>query len=253
MAAEFLHQQGTPPLATYRFKHALIQDAAYQSLLKSTRQQHHQRIASTLESEFSETAATQPELLAHHYTEAGLTEQAIPYWEAAGRRALQRFANREASNHATRGLELLATLPETPHRAKQELSLQLVLGPSLSFVGGPQSVEHIYARARELAREVGSTPELFPALSGLAYAQIVRGRLREARALAEEFLELAAPQQDSLVLAAGNSWWPTRRGGRAISSTCATTVDRAWGYTTPTSTAQASRRTTRIPGSSADT
>ena len=213
VAAEFLYEEGTPPQSTYRFKHALIQDAAYQSLLKSTRQQHHQRIASTLESEFSETAATQPELLAHHYTEAGLTEQAIPYWEAAGRRALQRFANREASNHATRGLELLATLPETPHRAKQELSLQLVLGPSLSFVGGPQSVEHIYARARELAREVGSTPELFPALSGLAYAQIVRGRLREARTLAEEFLELAAPQQDSLVLAAGNSmvayaaWW----------------------------------------------
>src|SRR5258705_4802969 len=213
VAAEFLHQRGAPPTATYRFKHALVQDAAYQSLLKSTRQQHHQRIASALESGFEDIVATQPELLAHHYTEAGLTRQAIPYWHAAGQRALQRYANNEAANHATRGLNLLATLPDTLQRAKQELSLQLVLGPSLSFVRGPQAVEDIYARARELARDVGGTPELFPALSGLAFAQMVRGRLPEARALAEEFLELAEPQQDALVLAAGHSmlayaaWW----------------------------------------------
>ena len=99
---------GLPPQATYLFKHALIQDAAYQSLLRSTRQQHHQRIAQVLEAEFPETVTAQPELLAQHYTEAGLTEQAIPYWVAAGRRALQRHANREAASHATRGLELLA-------------------------------------------------------------------------------------------------------------------------------------------------
>jgi predicted ATPase len=80
VAAEFLYQQGLPPQATYRFKHALIQDAAYQSLLKSTRQQHHQRIAQVLESRFPETVETQPELLAHHYTEAGLMAQTIPYW-----------------------------------------------------------------------------------------------------------------------------------------------------------------------------
>jgi class 3 adenylate cyclase/predicted ATPase len=213
VGAEFLHQQGALPNATFRFKHALIQDAAYQSLLKSVRQQHHQRIASTLESGFPEIVATQPELLAHHYTEAGLTGQAIPYWHAAAQRALQRFANNEAANHATRGLDLLGTLPDTAQRATQELSLQLVLGPSQSFVAGPQAVEHIYARARELARQVGGTPELFPALSGLAYAQIVRGRLREARALAEEFLTLAEPQGDALVLAVGHcmvayaAWW----------------------------------------------
>jgi class 3 adenylate cyclase/tetratricopeptide (TPR) repeat protein len=211
--AEFLHQQGTLPNATYRFKHALIQDASYQSLLKSTRQQHHQRIANTMEASFPEIGANQPELLAHHYTEAGLTEQAIPYWEAAGRRALRRYANHEAANHATRGLELLKTLPKTPGSVERELSLLLVLGPSQSFVDGPQSVEHIYARARELARHVGGTPELFPALAGLAYAQIVRGHLPQARALADEFLELAEPQQDALILAAGHSmlayaaWW----------------------------------------------
>jgi class 3 adenylate cyclase/predicted ATPase len=211
--AELLYEQGLPPTATYRFKHALIQDAAYQSLLKSTRQQHHQRIAQTLESQFPETVSTHPELSAHHYTEAGMTAEAIPYWQAAGQRALQRYANHEAANHAKRGLELLSTLPETPQRAKQELSLQILLGPALSFVQGPQSVEHIYARACELARHVGSTPELFPALSGLQYAQMVRGQMHKARALAEEFLELAQPQQDPLILAVGHrmlaytAWW----------------------------------------------
>lgn len=211
--AELLYEQGQPPTATYRFKHALIQDAAYQSLLKSTRQHHHQRIAQTLESRFPETVSTQPELLAHHYTEAGLAAKAIPYWQAAGLRALQRYANVEAAAHASRGLELLSTLPDPQQRTKQELSLQIVLGPALSSARGPQSAEHIYARACELARQVGSTPELFPALSGLQYAQIVRGHMHQARALAEEFLELAEPERDPLILAVGHrmlaytAWW----------------------------------------------
>src|SRR5947199_2755730 len=93
---EFLYQQGLPPQATYLFKHALIQDTAYQSLLRSTRQQHHQRIAQVLAERFPETAETQPELVAHHYTEADLKEQALPYWQHAGQRALQRSANLEA-------------------------------------------------------------------------------------------------------------------------------------------------------------
>ena len=101
--AELLYQRGLPPQATYIFKHALIQDAAYQSLLKSTRQQLHQRIVQVLEARFPETAETQPELLAHHYTEAGLTGQAIPYWQRAGQRAIERSANVEAINHLTTG------------------------------------------------------------------------------------------------------------------------------------------------------
>ena len=84
--AELVYQRGVPPQALYVFKHALIQDAAYQSLLKSTRQQYHQRIAQVLEAQFPEIAETQPELLAHHYTEAGLTEQAVGYWQKAGQR-----------------------------------------------------------------------------------------------------------------------------------------------------------------------
>ena len=213
VGAEFLYEQGRPPQATYRFKHALIQEAAYQSLLKSTRQQHHQRIADTLESRFPEIVETRPELLAHHYTEAGLAAQAILYWQTAGRRALQRAANREAASHAARGLELLSTLPETPELAKHELSLQLTLGGASGFVTGPQSVEHVYARACELARQVGSTLELFPALSGLAHSEMVLGHMHEARALSEEFLELARRQDDPLILAVGHSmlaytaWW----------------------------------------------
>jgi predicted ATPase len=115
--AEFLYQQGLPPQATYLFKHALIQDAAYQSLLKSTRQQHHQHIAQVLEARFPELCETQPELLAQHYTEAGLVEQALPYWQRAGERAIQRSANVEAIRYLTRGLEGLQTLPDTPSGA----------------------------------------------------------------------------------------------------------------------------------------
>src|SRR6266567_8406714 len=127
---EFLYQQGLPPQAIYLFKHALIQETAYQSLLRSTRQQHHQRIAQVLEARFPESCETQPELLAHHYTEAGLSAQAIPYWQRAGQRAIERSANLEALGHLTKGLEVLAILPDTPERTQQELDLQLTLGPA---------------------------------------------------------------------------------------------------------------------------
>src|SRR5437867_3883901 len=126
--AEIVYQRGLPPQAHYFFKHALIRDAAYESLLKRTRQHYHQRIAEVLETQFPETAEAQPELLAHHYTEAGLTEQAIPYWQRAGQQARQRAANPEAARHLTMSLVLLATLPETPERDQQELDLQIVLG-----------------------------------------------------------------------------------------------------------------------------
>src|SRR6185295_18655111 len=112
--AELMYQRGLGPQAHYLFKHALIQDTAYQSLLKSTRQQYHQQIARVLADRFPDTRANQPELLAHHYTEAGLIEQAIPYWQKAGQRASGRSAYVEAVNHFTKGLELLKTLRDTP-------------------------------------------------------------------------------------------------------------------------------------------
>jgi class 3 adenylate cyclase len=114
--AELLYQRGLPPQATYVFKHALIQDAAYQSLLKSTRQQFHQRIAQVLAQRFPETVETQPELLAHHYTEAGLIAQALPYWQQAGQHALGRSAYVEALSHLHKGLEVLRVLPDTMER-----------------------------------------------------------------------------------------------------------------------------------------
>jgi class 3 adenylate cyclase/predicted ATPase len=213
VAAEFVYQQGLPPQATYRFKHALIQDAAYQSLLKSTRQQYNLRIAQVLESRFPETIAAHPELVAHHYTEAGLSAQALPYWQAAGQQALQRSANREAAGHVRRGLEVVSRLPDTHERAQQELHLQIMLGVALGATQGQHATGQVYARACDLAREVGTTPELFPALWGFWYAQIARGEMPRARALAEEFLQLAQQQQDPLVLAAGHrmlantAWW----------------------------------------------
>jgi predicted ATPase len=191
--AEFLYQRGVPPQATYLFKHALIQDTAYQSLLKSTRQQYHQRIAGVLVDRFPETAATQPELVAHHYTEAGLTEQAIPYWQRAGQQARQRSANPEAVQHLTRGVALLTTLPETPARAQQELDLQLALGPVFMATKGyaAPDVEQTYARAQVLCQQVGETPQLFPTLRGLCRFYRNRGVLPTARALGEQLYRLA--------------------------------------------------------------
>jgi predicted ATPase/class 3 adenylate cyclase len=191
--AELLYQRGVPPQTTYVFKHALIQETAYQSLLKSTRQQYHQRIAHVLATHFSETAEAQPELLAHHYTEAGFREQAIAYWQRAGQQALQRSANPEAIQHLTTGLKLLATLPETPARAQRELDLQLALGPALMATKGQAApeVEQTYARARALCARVGETPQLFPTLRGLCRFYHNRGALQTARELGEQFYRLA--------------------------------------------------------------
>jgi TOMM system kinase/cyclase fusion protein len=191
--AEFLYQQGLPPQATYVFKHALIQDAAYQSLLRSTRQRHHQHIAQVLEAQFPETCETQPELLAHHYTEAGLMAQAIPYWHRAGQRALERSANLEAIEHLTRGLNVLNTLPDTPERAQQELDFQTTLGPPLVATKGQAAPEvlHAYTRARELCQQVGETSQLFQVLRGLWYFYLHRVELQTARELGEQLLTLA--------------------------------------------------------------
>jgi TOMM system kinase/cyclase fusion protein len=202
--AEFLYQRGVPPQATYLFKHALIQEAAYQSLLRSTRQRYHQRIAQVLVERFPETVETQPELLAHHYTEASLAAQAIPYWLRAGQRAIQRSANLEAISHLTKGLDLLETLPETPERAQQELDFQTTLGPVFHAVrgqGAPE-VERTYARARELCGQVGETPHLFPVLWGLWYFYLARTEYRTARELGEQLLNLAQRLPDPALLLA---------------------------------------------------
>jgi class 3 adenylate cyclase/predicted ATPase len=200
--AELLYQRGLPPQAIYVFKHALVQDTAYQSLLKSRRQQLHQQIAQVLEERFTETKETQPELLAHHYTEADLKEQAISYWQQAGQRATQRSANAEAISHLSKALELLKTLPDTPGRTQQELTLQLTLGAPLIATRGHAApeVEAAYTRARKLCRQVGETPQLFPVLRGLYTFHNVRAEYKTARELEQQLLTLAQNVQDSALL-----------------------------------------------------
>ena len=200
--AELLYRRGLPPHAIYTFKHALIQDAAYQSLLKGARQQYHARIARVLSDQFPDVVETQPELLAHHYTEAGLSELAIPLWRQAGERATERSACVEAIDHLGKGLELLNLLPDTQARDQHELTLQIALGAPLSVMkgfGAPE-VEQAYTRARELCQHVGNTPQLFPALRGLWQFYIHRAQLQTAHGLGEHLLSLARGVQDPALL-----------------------------------------------------
>jgi class 3 adenylate cyclase/predicted ATPase len=195
--AELVYQRGVPPQATYTFKHALIQEAAYQSLLRSTRQQYHQRLAQVLVERFPETAETQPELLAHHFTEARLHAQAIEAWRQAGQRSAARSAYVEATAHVTKGLAVLAGLPETATRTEQELALHLMLGTALQTTKGyaTPAVEQIYTRARELSQQVRESPQLLQALVGLRHFYQVRGDFHTAREVGEQAVALAARVQ----------------------------------------------------------
>ena len=198
--AEILYQRGIGQQARYFFKHALIQDTAYQSLLKSTRQHYHQQIARVLEERFPETKTNQPELLAHHYTEAVLIEQAIPYWQQAGERATQRSANVEALSHLAKGLELLKALPDTSVRAQQELRIRIALSAPLVITKGfaAPEVERTYERAHELCQQLGETPEFFRVLAGLWMFRLCGNyELQTARELAEQLLQLAQHEHDS--------------------------------------------------------
>jgi class 3 adenylate cyclase len=167
--AEIVYQRGVAPQSTYVFKHALIQDAAYASLLKSTRQQYHQHIAQVLEEQFPETTVTQPELLAHHCTEAGLTEKAVHYWQKAGQSAIERSAHVEAIVHLRTGLALLQTFPETPERTQRDVDMLIVLGASLIATKGYAAPEvgETYTRAQQLCQHLEEPQQLFPALRGL--------------------------------------------------------------------------------------
>ena len=214
VAAEFLYQRGVPPQATYTFKHALIQDVAYQSLLRSTRQQYHQRIAQALEAQFPETVATQPELVAQHYTAAGCYEQAVHYWQRAGQHASDRSAYLEAISHVTTGIELLKTLPETPAHTQQALTLHIALGAALQMAKGlaAPEVEHAYTQARALCQQVGETPELVPVLFGLWRFYLVRSQLHTARELGDTLLCLTQRTDDPALAviahsALGSTWF----------------------------------------------
>jgi class 3 adenylate cyclase/predicted ATPase len=195
-SAELIFCRGRPPDAIYAFKHPLVQDAAYARLLKSRRQQLHSRIAQVLRQRFPDRVAAEPELLAHHYTEAGEIEQATDAWLAAGQRAVERSSNVEAVAHLRRGLDLIERLPDGVERAQREIALQIALGtPLMGMKGyGAPEVGVAYARARELCDHLGDTSQLLPILYGQTVFHIVNPETRMGRPLTEEFLRVAEDQ-----------------------------------------------------------
>jgi len=197
-AAEFLYETYALTAPLYTFKHVLTQEVTYQSLVRRAQQQYHARIAQILEVQFPEIAETHPERLAYHYTEADRGVQAIAYWQRAGQRAVERSANSEAVTHFTKGLELIRSLPATPERARQELALQLALGPSLRMVKGHTAPEldSFYTRAYELSQQVGESQQQFSALVSLWRLSINRGRIPQACELAEQCVALAQHGDD---------------------------------------------------------
>lgn len=200
--AGLLHERGAFPQAVYVFKHALIQEIAYQSLLRSTRYQYHQRIAQVLEQQFPDTAESEPEMLARHYTEAELNQQAVSYWQRAGQQAVERSANLEAIAHFTKGLRLLQGIPESVERDQQEVLLQVGLGMTLMFAKGYSApdVQTAYARARELCSKIGETPQLYPVLWGLWAYYLVRSEYQDSHDIGSHLLTLAEQQHDNELL-----------------------------------------------------
>jgi class 3 adenylate cyclase/predicted ATPase len=205
-------RRGAPPDATYTFKHVLVQEAAYNSLLSSRRQELHARIAQALEEQFPGVAANRPEVLARHFTDAELTEQAVRYWYRAGQQAAERFAHKEAIAHLRKGVEVLEKLPNSSARDQQELDLQIALGSPLIVTMGyaAPEVEQAYLRAQKLSRRVGDVSQLFTATWGLWILNLTRMRLKSARGLADELLSLARRQADpAYLLQARHAAWTT--------------------------------------------
>jgi class 3 adenylate cyclase/predicted ATPase len=248
--AELVFRSGAAPEATYTFKHALVRDTAYQSLLKSRRQQIHARIAAAMEAEFAEIVEAEPETVAQHYTLAGLAAEAVPWWLKAGQRAMARSANREAAAHFAKGLELTAPLPASEIRLRQELSLWTARGSALISVKGwgDPEVGQAFSNARELAEQLGDKAQLFAAVRGESACRTISGHLHAADGLASQCLTLGmelahASSDSSYVLEAHHQLWGVHfyLGNYKTSQTHANhglaTYDYerhrhlAWGYT----------------------
>jgi len=204
--AGLVFQRGVPPDAVFWFKHALVQDAAYSTLLRGRRQQLHSRVAGTLQGQFREIAKAQPALLAHHCTEAGLTEQAIAYWLAAGRQAWRRSVTAEAVALLRRGLALVPALPDGAGRQETELELRIALGQALTANQGwgAQELAEVHSRARELASILNRPRALLFALWGQFMNHFARADLKQARRLAEELRELGDTAGDVLMQVMGS-------------------------------------------------
>ena len=199
-------RRGTPPDAIYTFKHALVQDAAYDSLLKSRRQELHGKIARVIEQRFPNIKTTEPEVLAHHLTAAGLAEAAIPLWQAAGELALKRMALTEAISHLNRGLELVSTLPRSSQRDASELGLRSLLGTAWMALKGwaaPEVWTSLHP-ALALAKSLERHDALAPILWGLTLNVLTQGRVAESLPWAEEMLDIAKATGDADLLIAGH-------------------------------------------------
>jgi predicted ATPase len=204
--AELIFRRGTPPDAEYTFKHALVQDAAYSTLLRGRRQQLHARIAETLERQFPEIVATEPALLAQHCAEAGLNEKAVRYRLTAGQQALARSAMTEAVAQLTKGLEGLAKLPEGIARQQHELDLQLALGPALIATQGwaAQPTGETYTRAGELCEQLDQQHHVGAVLFGQFTYQNLRGEFRLAHETAAAILRIGDARNDALLISLGH-------------------------------------------------
>jgi class 3 adenylate cyclase/tetratricopeptide (TPR) repeat protein len=204
--AELLYVRGIAPEATYQFKHALIRDAAYEALLKSRRRELHRLVAETIDAKFPAIKEPHPEILSRHYTEAGLIEQAIPYWQRAGRNAIARSAYTEGISHLRAGLDLLRDVTSTPQRAQQELDLEIALATALMATKGwaAPEVAEAFGHAEELCRRMGEVPQLVPVLYGIWGFFAVRGELERARQIGTRLLALAETAQDSVFVIAGH-------------------------------------------------
>lgn len=187
---ELVFRRGKPPDATYVFKHALVQDAAYESLLRRKRQELHEDIARGLERRFPDTVETEPEIIAHHYTRAGIRDGAIPYWLKAGQHAAQRSANVEAIAHFSEGLALLEGLPESLERDKLELEFRIALGPVQMAAHGvsSESAEQTYNRVQTLAERIGDPDSMVGSRYGVWQVTILRGDVEKAGRIARETL-----------------------------------------------------------------
>ncbi len=208
--AGLLFCRGVAPHASYLFKHALVQDAAYSTLLRGRRQELHARIATALEADFADLVERQPELLAHHLTAAGNTERAVDQWLKAGRHAAGRLAYFEAIAHFERGLGLLHSLPESPGRNESEIDLRLALAGCLLTAKGAAEAKPTYARAHELAERGGEPQQRFEALYGVWQSTVMSGGIAAASPLSERLLSMTEREgDDGLRLQARHSGWAT--------------------------------------------
>ena len=210
--ADLIQRRGELPKAVYSFKHALVRDAAYESLLRSRRQTLHGRIVTAIEGDFAYLAVSEPELLAQHSADAGLTEKAVGYWRQAGEQAVRRAGNREASEHLRRALTHNDLLPDTAERDRTELAIFSQLGPALMSLHGWPATEvgEVFERAGSVARRLQGSADLAPPLVGLWLYHLAKGQFDRADGISKQLFSIASELEDpEVLLQAHHAAWPT--------------------------------------------